>query len=943
MNSAWSVVVIGLLSLGSAQRYVLAQSAAQPGVRWVGQDGHDFVGPNNRLEPSEIQDIHLVLDGLDPQREIVFIDVTSSQHDQWQYNAQSFSWKAELKRAKGSRTADLFIEPGHVEAPRAHHVLYRDDQGATREFDVRGRKVSRSLRMPGAALVARWLGQDRHDRVGGGPSVGPDGLQDARIRLAGVSTKVAVKAFRIDGPAGAKWESGANPELLPNAEFVADPRKPGEGDLFFQPEKELKGQKLKISVLYENDTQDATTLPAGRSEAKLRMPAAPLPRVAEVAVSGNWLGQDKTSPSGPGDVHVRLTFKGSAPPIAGAVLSDAVCSIWVHRGGDRVKLFVPEGDQAGPLVVRPGAQPQELELYFPPRRDESRAIMTLRLIHPDGRVSISRFPGGPCDPGLGAPWPLDSIAEARPGDDLNALALRSGTVKLAPGTYRLSRPLLLDNPVTIDGSGKATLLFAQAAGEPPWTTAIKIHAGHTTLRGLAVRFEGPVRWNGDVSYGPAVIGTTDNKDQGHDGLKAGLTLTELDVETPAAADSSKWVEDVRLMRFTNARGGLVARNVLRGGPIEFFDGPWQFLDNRFLGTPAGTFSYGVFTGHGTHDVEIRRNRTSQEPTSGKTWRFLTLTHRGSNDRIEENVIEGIGSREGDTIPWSNAPEIMLTEAYHLTYEGTVAGLSPNGRLLKIHEPQGREAGTGDVVALLAGPAAGQFRRISQVFDPTTYLLDGPIPRETPVVSIARGFVEETFRDNRIDLRAGKRSGGLILVGNHYGTRILKNHVLGGAHALILSACPTETPVAWGWSHAPCLGAVVEGNTFEDALKGAVLGVEHAAQQIKSSQGRTYMTLELNHNTVRWSEPFLHSPTREGTRAPPAGLTLGYALSHDAGEFVVKASGNQLVAPPGTRPAASLIIHAADYNGKKILNRTFSLPTGSAEPRAAGPSPERSLR
>ena len=47
-----------------------AFSAQQPGTqrvaRWVGQDGHDFVGPNNRPEPSDVQDVHLILGGLDP-------------------------------------------------------------------------------------------------------------------------------------------------------------------------------------------------------------------------------------------------------------------------------------------------------------------------------------------------------------------------------------------------------------------------------------------------------------------------------------------------------------------------------------------------------------------------------------------------------------------------------------------------------------------------------------------------------------------------------------------------------------------------------------------------------------------------------------------------------------------------------------------------------------
>ena len=165
-----------------------------------------------------------------------------------------------------------------------------------------------------------------------------------------------------------------------------------------------------------------------------------------------------------------------------------------------------------------------------------------------------------------------------------------------------------------------------------------------------------------------------------------------------------------------------------------------------------------------------------------------LTHRSAGDRIEDNVIEDIGARDGDTIPWSNEPEIMLTEAYHLTYEGAVSALSTDGRLIRIFTPQGQPAVTGDVMSLLSGPAAGQFRRIAQVIDPVTYLLDEPIPKGTEAVSIARGFVGESFERNRIDIRGGKLSAGMVFVGNHFGTRVVKNHLLGGVASFKFTGC-----------------------------------------------------------------------------------------------------------------------------------------------------------
>jgi hypothetical protein len=921
--AAW---ILGLL-------VTILQAGSPLSVRWIGQDGHDYVGPNNRLEPSEIQDVHLLLGGLDPAREVAFIDVTTEQQkDQWQYNARSFSWKAELKRSKGSRTADLFIEPGHVVTPQRYHILIRYDDGTTRELDFRSQKVSPGLRMPGAAMRAKWLGQDRKDRVATGPAVGPDGLQDARIRLSGISKRIPVKAMRIDGPSGLKWESGPNRQRLSNAEFWPDPKNPTEGDLFFQPERDLKGQKLQVRVLYANETMDAVALTAGRCDPKLRMPEPTLPRVQHAGMAVSWLGQDGQDLAGPGSVHVRLAARTRIATIAGAVLTDAVRGTWVVRSVGRGGFADPPGEQPGPMVLKPGADGTSLDLFFAPYRDETGAMMTLRLMGGDGRSTLVRFPGEACDPSKRAPQPDANRVEAHPGDDLPSLVQRGGTIALAPGEYRLSRPLVLDKPVALTGDGKARLVFSQGTAEPPWTSAIKIHCGHTMLNGFSVRFEGPVRWEQDVSYGPAVIGTTDSRDQGHSELKVGLILTRLDLEIPPAADPSKWVEALRLMRLTNAEGGMIAGNVLRGGPIEFFDGPWQILNNDFRGTPPGTFSHGVFAGHGTHDVVIKGNRARPVAPDGKTWRFLVLTHRGANDRVENNVIEGLGSLEGDTIPWSNEPEIMLTEGYHLSYEGRVAGLSADGLLLKIHEPQGQPVETGDVVSLLSGPAAAQFRRVAQVIDPTAYVLDAPIPKGTEAVAISRGFVNEVFEKNRIDVRGGRRSDGLVFVGNHFGTRIEKNELLGGAFALRLTACPSETPVVWGWSHAPYLGGVVADNLLEDAEKGSVLSVEHAAKDIKSSTGRVYMSVALERNVVRWSDAFLKRLARDGAKAMPPGLVLGDPPVHDASEFVVKASGNRLEAPAGVNASSSLTIHGAVYNTRKVLNRNFALPREAAETR-----------
>ena len=261
---------------------------------------------------------------------------------------------------------------------------------------------------------------------------------------------------------------------------------------------------------------------------------------------------------------------------------------------------------------------------------------------------------------------------------------------------------------------------------------------------------------------------TDNFERGHDDPKFNVVFKHLDLEIPAAANPAGWVDSLRLMRLYRAKSGVIEANVLRGGTIEFFDGPWRIVDNDFRGTPPGTYSHAVFAAHGTHDVVIRGNKTRSDGPSGKTWRFLVMTWFSADDVIEGNTIEQVGSRDDDTIPWSNEPEIILTEAYHLKYEGKVMALSKDGRLLRTGPSLGAPVATGDVVSLLDGPAAGQWRRVVQAIDSTAYLVDAAIPPSTEAVSISTGFVGQTYERNRIDVRGGRRSTPLVLPGNHFG-------------------------------------------------------------------------------------------------------------------------------------------------------------------------------
>jgi hypothetical protein len=791
------------------------------------------------------------------------------------------------------------------------------------------RRPANQTRSP-SGFSAQWIGQDGQDWTGTGPAVGPDGLEDVHIALCDLTAGVAIKAIRIEGSGKTTWEYGKNPKLLSNAELVRDTKDPSRGELYFQPNGDLKGQRLRLMLAYDNDKVETTTVVAGRSDAALKVPASPLPQLKEGALQATWLGQDGGNTASPGDVHVAVTGLPAAVSIVGCVLTDAVRATWIYRGSDRAS--IPDDPNALPLVFKPRSDGKAIDLFFAPFRDESTETMTLRVITADGQGYLLNFPGQSCDFARMAPAPEPSRSQARPGVDLQALVDKYGTLVLAPGTYRLARPLVLNRPVTITSEGGATLLFDQAATEPAWSSAIKVHCGNTTLNGFAVRFAGPVRWNNEISWGPAVIGMTDNLDPYYEKPRYNIAFTHLDLEIPPVADPFGWVDALRLMRLIRAKNGVIAGNTLRGGPIELFDGPWQIVDNDYRGTVLGTHSQSVFTAHGGHDLIIRNNRAHNLAPAGKTWRFLVLTWQGYADLVEGNNIEGLGSLEGDTVPWCNAPEIILTEAYHVRYEGKVMALSSDGRLLRIGRPQSVAGRTGDIVALLKGPAAGEWRRIVQAIDASTYLVDRAIPPATTVVSISQGFVGEVFQDNRIDIRGGRRSFGLVLVGNHFGTRVVKNHLLGGIGAFRLTACPTETPMMWGWTHAPFLGGQIDGNIMEDCEAAGTLGLEHDPRYIKSNVGRTYMAARFDHNIVRWTEPFLRRMAREKT--VPVGVTLGYPPSHDPGELVVHAAGNRLEAATakGLDPSVvpTLIIHASEYNSQRIVNRRFRLPAdGSA--------------
>ncbi|MFO0953933.1 MAG: hypothetical protein U0835_22805 [Isosphaeraceae bacterium] len=731
--------------------------------RWHGQDRHDVVGDAAKLGPNGVQDLHFSLSGLSPRDAIVKAVVTGHGADQWEFPARpnQNQYAAVIVRQPRSTSADLYVEPNRVETGREFCLKLTFSSGEVLDVYVKGGKADPNQRMPGASLAAVWVGQERFDFVGLGPSVGPDGLVDARLGMTRLSRNEKIREITLEDSDGARWVYGINKEGRNDADIYVDPKNPTQASLFIQPDRDFAGRKLKLTVSYEGGKSDATTLVGGKTNPKLAMAPIRLPKVTEIKVTSTWLGQDNSAPALPGAVHVALNGLTGKSALAGAVLTDGVRGSWVYHTSDRAK--IESEPNARPLVLRRGSSRGEADLYFNPTRDETGATMTLRLVFQDGESLVASFPGGPADPARLAPALPPGQAVARPGDDLVGLVQRFGEVRLSPGNHVLTQPLVLPRPIRLVGEPGSVLVFQQKPGSPAWTTAIKIHSGGTTLKGFAVRFVGPIRWNREVSWGPAVIGTTDNLDNLPTPPKHGLVFEGLDLKGPEASRTDGWEEAVKLMRLLHVPGGRIVGNTLHGGTIEFFDGPWLIEKNLFKGTAAHTFSPSVFAAHDPHDMIVRGNTAGSEPGSGKTWRFLLLTVRGAADRVESNTISGIGPRDDDTIPSMNQPEIILTESYHLRFEGKPAAVSADGRLVKIHRLPGEAPQTGEVVSVLSGPGAGQWRPDRPADRTQRLLARRPAPRGRRDLDRAgvrgRGLPVELDRRPRRQPRGWVRSGG----------------------------------------------------------------------------------------------------------------------------------------------------------------------------------------
>src|SRR5438270_13857444 len=98
-------------------------TASLPTATWIGQDGHDLVGPYSTPGPDDVQDIHIALAGLPAGRDIAQVNITGYQGGQWMYGGPpNGPWAAALVRTAGGTTADLYVDPYQVETGRYFFV-----------------------------------------------------------------------------------------------------------------------------------------------------------------------------------------------------------------------------------------------------------------------------------------------------------------------------------------------------------------------------------------------------------------------------------------------------------------------------------------------------------------------------------------------------------------------------------------------------------------------------------------------------------------------------------------------------------------------------------------------------------------------------------------------------------------------------------------------------
>jgi hypothetical protein len=710
---------------------------------------------------------------------------------------------------------------------------------------------------------------------------------------------------------------------------------------------------MTVQVSYTDGSKETTSCPIGPvSSSPVSLP--PATTFAYSSATAQWLGQAPNDATRPGWERIAVTNM-PARGIVAWQLNDPVGQTFLWTVSGQGSPWAPAPDTKSLVATQDNTGNWTLD--FDSRWDTSGRPLNLLAQTIDGQTVSIDLTSGSVDLSKRSPAPAATETFAGPGANLQELVNKFGTVHLADGVYALTQPLVLTRPVNLVGSSGAILQFSQAAADPAWTAAIKLASGNIQLSGFQIRFNSLVRWQDNIRYGPAVIGSPDNFDValGRIGAMPNVVIQNLDIHGPQP--NALHEEAPRLMRLIGDVSGRIQGNRLYGGMVEVLGGPWSITTNTHTGSWPGSIVYDAFAAHETQGLTLADNVVAPGPGSGAVFRLVSINGRSSNLSITNNQAIGLGSKFGDSpyVQGINANEVILTETYRVQYEGSLLGLDASRRMIRVPAALSESYQPGDRVALLRGPKAGTSYSIQAVINNTTLLLDQALPADVTVgtaVSINRGISGLNISGNLIDQTDRPQSLGIMTVGNIYGLTLANNTIKGGLRGFQVIASPSESSMQWGWSRNVVQNAVISGNTLVDVLWFNQVTVNHDAMA-RANYERLYLTASITGNTFRWSDTFLRtqigqSPTDSNLLLP--GMELGENGIWDVQEARLTVAGNLIDLPAGwlNRPAQwnqNGIINGQVADGSLVTLqpvKTIQAPTGLALVTDSGNSPTDAL-
>ena len=262
--------------------------------------------------------------------------------------------------------------------------------------------------------------------------------------------------------------------------------------------------------------------------------------------------------------------------------------------------------------------------------------------------------------------------------------------------------------------------------------------------------------------------------------------------------------------------------------------------------------------------------------------------------IQDNVVEGGSARARTTRgQHDNAPEMILTEAYRLHFEGKPAvdlGRRPGPGHPRAARRAGRDRrrrgdplrarrpASGGRIAQPIGPAGLPARRADRPRRPT--------PSRSPPASSAR-----PSRGTRSTAGGAGSPPTSSWPATCSASGSSRNHLLGGGEAIRLLATPTEEPGPLGMVARPVPRRRLRGEHPRGRPRRRP-SASSTAPAIKSNKGRVYMTLALKDNTLRWTKP----PT---SASRPAGDRLRRPASTPR-ELLITEEGTRVEGAPARR-------------------------------------------